>query len=775
MFYIDNLSPKQMIAKTDVIDWNGRRLEGVVYILEALEAPLVDQPLSPALIELRQLLESIRKVIQHLEVMTWCARHQFLETIRSSYTSISQWHASVKERTSVAQDRAWPETHNNCKLEVLQPATLFIEDALVNLGLLEGDDENEVGFGDLPELNWLRQGPTAQTPGSLRFRRDLEPTQSRSPYPPESVRAAVDLLFLKGTCDLILAKKAIFLYFLFDRHWASPDENWRGVVDDYVSVFSISRHFMLESLVFYLLDDSSDHALEDACQLLPEIASHNTHPKVVTVLLERQKPEAALAVLRATGRDSQGVGLVPLSDALTTVRVWLQCGLLTQSYLYQRSYVDCVKREGGDWLTSTEVLVSEICRLCMGMSLVNKMLSLPWRIEEEKYVRKSLLDHAGEDSSSTSGNLLVVFYVQRCRYIDAHLVHKKLRELEELWGDKCTDEAKISRVRMASEQRNRIVEKCMELLPELQRRQARSAIIDSPQPDLESLQPLVQAVDEHRLNPLASPLFGYPGGNLIREPMALEENNFPSSSAWAGYSHPSFTQERLGPRSPAPPSPILSNTNFPETNGLTVSHEFATMGESPVQGRRLRYEAEQPRESPFPTIDFGNVRSGDGLDTAGPGSWASGVEKHITVKRNETGYSGNGSLLTIENGLRTDGLHTDNSHTVEMDIEGNNGWSSNGKRHPSDRSWLQSDGEKESLKDFTLKPIDEGSGPLSDIGTLPRESSRRNAEADENGGSRWRSDEGGDEPVPSLLPSTRLKTLSQSQGRSRSRFYSFRV
>lgn len=53
-----------------------------------------------------------------------------------------------------------------------------------------------------------------------------------------------------------------FLYFLFDRHWASPDENWRGVVDDYVSVFSISRHFMLESLVFYLLDDSSDHALE---------------------------------------------------------------------------------------------------------------------------------------------------------------------------------------------------------------------------------------------------------------------------------------------------------------------------------------------------------------------------------------------------------------------------------------------------------------------------------------------------------------------------------
>lgn len=149
-------------------------------------------------------------VAQHLEVMAWCARHQFLETIRSSYASISQWQAAVRERKLAAQDRAWSETpHNNGKLGVSQPATLFIEEALANLGLLEGEDEDEVGLGDLPELNLLRQGPTAQTPASLRFRRDLEPMQSRSPYPPESVRAAVDLLFLEGTCDLILAKKAI--------------------------------------------------------------------------------------------------------------------------------------------------------------------------------------------------------------------------------------------------------------------------------------------------------------------------------------------------------------------------------------------------------------------------------------------------------------------------------------------------------------------------------------------------------------------------------------
>lgn len=130
------------------------------------------------------------------------------------------------------------------------------------------------------------------------------------------------------------------------------------------------------------------------------------------MLLERQKPEAALAVLRASGRDGQAAGLVPLTDALTAVRVWLQCGLLTEGYLYQRAYVEGVRREGGEFLSSMEVLVSEICRLCMGMNVLDKMLVLPWRKDEEKYVRKCLLDRAGQDPSSTAGNLLVVFYVQ---------------------------------------------------------------------------------------------------------------------------------------------------------------------------------------------------------------------------------------------------------------------------------------------------------------------------------------------------------------------------
>lgn len=263
----------------------------------------------------------------------------------------------------------------------------------------------------------------------------------------------------------------------------------------------------------------------------------------------------------------------------------------------------------------------------------------------------------------------------------------------------------------------------MELLPEVQQQLARSAV----ESDLESPQPATLVVEEHRLPPLASPLFGHAGGNLMRESMAFEESNLPSTSAWAGYSQSSFAQERLGLRSPAPSSPLLSNMNFPKINGPTPAREFVALGESPVQGRRLRYEAEQPREpSLYPTIDIGDVQRGDGLDAAGPGSWASGVEKRMPVKMNGIAHLGNGSPVPLENGLQADGLHADENDTMEMDLEGTSNWPSNGKRHPSDRSWLQRAGEKEASKpDFSFAGKDDENGPLSVTSALPWESSKR--------------------------------------------------
>lgn len=52
-----------------------------------------------------------------------------------------------------------------------------------------------------------------------------------------------------------------FLYYLFDRHWSMPEEEWRHIVDDFAASFGISRHSLLESFTFCLLDDHTDDAL----------------------------------------------------------------------------------------------------------------------------------------------------------------------------------------------------------------------------------------------------------------------------------------------------------------------------------------------------------------------------------------------------------------------------------------------------------------------------------------------------------------------------------
>jgi E3 ubiquitin-protein ligase HOS1 len=175
--------------------------------------------------------------------------------------------------------------------------------------------------------------------------------------------------------------------------------------------------------------------------LLPEIVSPSIHPKIPHVLLERGVPDIALSVLRSSGRDGsfgtsddvdRGVE-VSLSEAITAVRVRLECGLLTEAYLYQRAHWSRVKSEDarrrgmrirkqdlGDlddtlnWFSELEALVGEICWFSIRCNLLKDLIELPWLSDEENIVKKYLFDQAVQDPSSSAGNFLVMFYIQVC-------------------------------------------------------------------------------------------------------------------------------------------------------------------------------------------------------------------------------------------------------------------------------------------------------------------------------------------------------------------------
>jgi hypothetical protein len=47
--------------------------------------------------------------------------------------------------------------------------------------------------------------------------------------------------------------------------------------------------------------------------------------------------------------------------------------------------------------------------------------------------------------------------MQRCRYLDAHMVHRMLSDFEQRWMGHCTERAKVAHVRNACNKRTRII------------------------------------------------------------------------------------------------------------------------------------------------------------------------------------------------------------------------------------------------------------------------------------------------------------------------------
>lgn len=222
----------------------------------------------------------------------WCVKQQFLEDVTSRYVNFASWCSSVRQRKSAATKRAWFDAVNYSAESTGQDGSLFIEDALANLEIEQKYDQ---GRGEELELASLHKDDE----GLSFFKSRIEGLSNC--YPFENLRAAVDILFLHGSSDLVVAKQAIvsflhfkllfeywmislvvdifnqgiffyfflcflteaqFLYYLFDRHWTLPDEKWRHIVDDFAATFSVTRHSLLESLTFYLLDDHTDEALQ---------------------------------------------------------------------------------------------------------------------------------------------------------------------------------------------------------------------------------------------------------------------------------------------------------------------------------------------------------------------------------------------------------------------------------------------------------------------------------------------------------------------------------
>lgn len=135
-----------------------------------------------------------------MDIVIWCIRHEFLENVSSRHRDFASWRALVSGRKSAAIKRAWPDSISHSEESNGQyRSTLFIEDALSNIEAAEqGDvDDHEEELA----LAYLQKDG-----GSLYSRSKIEGMAGC--YPFENLRAAVDILFLRGSSDLVVAKQA---------------------------------------------------------------------------------------------------------------------------------------------------------------------------------------------------------------------------------------------------------------------------------------------------------------------------------------------------------------------------------------------------------------------------------------------------------------------------------------------------------------------------------------------------------------------------------------
>lgn len=134
----------------------------------------------------------------------WCIRHEFLATQGSRYANYEQWRTLFRERKSAAIKRSWPDAVNLSTESGGQEGSLFIEDAVRNLEIIEEDTKE---MGDESELFSLQKSG-----GSLYLRAKVEGLSGC--YPFENLRTAADMLFLYGSSDLVVAKRAIVSFCL---------------------------------------------------------------------------------------------------------------------------------------------------------------------------------------------------------------------------------------------------------------------------------------------------------------------------------------------------------------------------------------------------------------------------------------------------------------------------------------------------------------------------------------------------------------------------------
>ncbi|XP_029651707.1 protein ELYS isoform X1 [Octopus sinensis] len=431
---------------------------------------------------LKYLLDwSWNKVVQIKEAIDSNTKHFFdWSGLPIDDTCIQGLHRCLQKFTYLAQifhkfiASSVPTTENGIeelkqKLDALQLLSHHLKAVIwfVEAGLLPENDElanDTPGLYKYPRLNLFEEFSKRRSE-IKQLNSDLKPNEllmidgliaNMAPsvcdvwkqdggdelYPPPSISALLYIYLLEDVS--LITKHCVVGYFFLDLASLGEEDNSKlaAKVTAFSQIFSVPTETMNLITGFWFLDHK-DFEVAFYSLAKSSVFGQWQHRQVIKSLLYQEEYKLALQYL--------AVKKPPLSspeEIKLKLTTFLFNGMTAQAVEFYRS---CCNQ------TNAEDLISHIFLGCQQRKILGQLMKLPLTEAEEKWLENYLM----ASPELNSKEALVVYYLQRARYVDAIRLNEKL---------KSKDMSSLSeREKNMTSTRNIIVRNCLKLLPEIQR------------------------------------------------------------------------------------------------------------------------------------------------------------------------------------------------------------------------------------------------------------------------------------------------------------------
>lgn len=252
-------------------------------------------------------------------------------------------------------------------------------------------------------------------------------------YPPSSLESLITTLFLSGnaTSDAFQAKVAVLSYSLVDANFLKAPDVVKGVHRH----FAIPRTTACGWMLLLFLDDAqlvsldapNNSSLNQAVNWLPGVNALTIPFRALRVFVDRGRGDVALGLLcqRIGSQGQKEINEWDISAACTALRVRLVNGLLVESFIEMKRYLQSVPEEKGKREQHTQRLIEEL--LLWGKTTegaLTGIISLPISLVNEEPALLSWLQRS-IDSMPSAGIILTLYYLMRGRTPEALLTYAK--------------------------------------------------------------------------------------------------------------------------------------------------------------------------------------------------------------------------------------------------------------------------------------------------------------------------------------------------------------